>query len=385
MGDDFTDLGDDVLDEDLREPLENGNDESGTETDTDRGFDERVRGKTVAFSERARENTKRFGATLRSTQWLTGLRAILYAVLVVPIIIFSPVVRALPMTWKLYHKLHVWSAWQMQRAAGADALANVRRPNGPEDVLPAAYVEADGNENGRSGWKIKGVSDKRYDPAVHGGASSRLGKADLIHVNEDDLEQGTWTEATIDAAFQLDREKYLFRDATVDIYRNVIQTDPKLNDGSGAPVADGGVNVDPTANVNTDGDGLKYRVASRQATLSRPGVLEDVLVPLQSRTGYDGQVISWNQYSNLKNEQADQETVRDAKNAGWMAAKLDDIGKADLFKWAIILGIGGLILLFHQDIGAAISSFGGSGGGGSVAPTAGLGVLPLLKRRFGGE
>jgi hypothetical protein len=310
------------------------------------------------------------GGSDDSTSLLFRIQTALYGLALLPVLSLTPILRALPPTWKLYHKLHLWSAWQMQRAANADALANVRHPNDREDVLPAAFVE--GDEDELSGWKVKGLGEKRYDPGVRGGSSSRIGKADLIHINEDDLEQGTWTEATIDAAFQLDRERYLFADAEVGITENIVAVDPSLEGGEGAAVADGGSEV-------------AYQSESVDVSLERPGVLEDTLVPLTSRAGYDGQLISWNSYSNLKAEKSDQQAVRDAKNAGWMAAKLDDIGARDMLKWALILGAAGAILLFHQDIGAAISSFGGGGGGGDVAPTAGLGLLPLLRYRLGGE
>ena len=52
----------------------------------------------------------------------------------------------------------------------------------------------------------------------------------------------------------------------------------------------------------------------------------------------------------------------------------------------LVLGAAGAVLLFHQDIGAAIASFGGGGGGGgNVAPTGGLGLLAPLGRRLRGE
>jgi hypothetical protein len=200
----------------------------------------------------------------------------------------------------------------------------------------------------------------------------------MIHINEDDLEQGTWAEVTMDSALQLNRERYLFRDAHVTETTEVVATDPSLGGGQ-TPVADGGLDV------NTNGNGVNYEAVSRHISIDSPGVHEDTLIPLTSRAGYDGQLVSFEQYRHLKNEQADQETVRDAKNAGWMAAKLDDIGKGDILKWAIIIGVGGVILLFHQDIGAAISSFGNGGGGGSVAPSAGLGLLPLIKAKLGGD
>jgi len=316
------------------------------------------------------EQTDESSSMLTRLQWIQGIKAGLNGLALLPIIVLTPLLQYLPPAWKLYHKLHLWSAWQMQKAASADALANVRHPNDKEDVLPAAFVEGDDDE--LSGWKIKTLGQKRYDPGVRGGSSSRMGKADLIHVNEDDLEQGTWTEATIDAAFQLDREKYLFADAEVGITENIVAVDPSLEGGDGAAVADGGSDV-------------TYQTESIDVSLERPGMLEDALVPLTSRAGYDGQLISWISYSNLKSEKSDQQAVRDAKNAGWMAAKLDDIGARDMVKWAIILGIAGAVLLFHKDIGAAISSFGGGGGGSDVAPTMGLGVLPLLRYRLGGE
>ena len=360
------DFDDDILDDDLKAEA-NGDDE-----------DSNIEELLQQVQDSASEKAQLVSSGIRSTEWIGLTRATLYGIALLPLILLTPIIRVIPMSWKLYHKLHIWSAWQIQRAANADALANVRHPNDKEDVLPAAYVEGDEQGTERTGWKIKGLGDKRYDPSVHGGSTSRMGKADLIHVNEDDLEQGTWTEATIDSAFQLDRERYLFRDASVNVVEQTVATDPSLNGGDGAAVADGGVDV--------DGDGgIEYQTVGYDVSIRQPGVLEDVLVPLQSRTGYDGQLVSWDQYSNLKEEQADQETVRDAKNAGWMAAKLDDIDGTDLIKWAIILGIAGAVLLFNQDIGAAISGIAGGGGSGNVAPSAGLGLIPLIKTRLGGD
>lgn len=360
--DDF-DFDDDVIDDDIKAETEGSSD---GESDAE------------AKAESFRKQLDDAVAVVKSTDWLGLIKASVYGLLLVPMMLLSPVVRLMPMSWKLYHKVHLWSAWQMQKAAGADAIANVRHPNDKEDVLPAAFVEGGEDDRERTGWKVKGIDGKRYDPSVRGGASTRLGKADLIHINEDDLEQGTWAETVMDSALQFNRERYLFRDAQVTETTNVVATDPLLGNGQ-TPVADGGLDV------HSEGEGVNYEPRSRRISIDSPGVHEDTLIPLTSRTGYDGQLVSFEQYRHLKNEQADQETVRDAKNAGWMAAKLDDIGKGDMLKWALIIGVGGLILLFHQDIGAAISSFGGSGGAGDVAPSAGLGLLPLIKARFGGD
>jgi len=80
------------------------------------------------------------------------------------------------------------------------------------------------------------------------------------------------------------------------------------------------------------------------------------------------------QFSNLKQEQSDQEQIRQAKNAGWMAAKLDEIGKGELFKWILIACVVGAVLLFHAEIGAFIAGLGG-GGGGVTGATSGLGMM----------
>jgi len=306
--------------------------------------------------------------TLTAPDYVTGVQAATYGVFTLPLLAATPVVRALPPTWRLFHKLHTWSAWQMQKAANADAVANVRLTNGKEDVRPAKFVEGDEDEKDLSGWKVKGLGDKRYDTAVHGRTTTRLGKADIIHVNEDDTEQGTWTEATIDNAFQLDRERYLFRDATVEI-KNLVYDYAGPSDGEA--VADGG-QMQPN-----------QRVQTQDVSLTKPGVLEDVLVPISSRSGYDGQVVSWSQYSSLKSGQSDQETVRDAKNSAWAAAKLDEIEGQDLIKWILIIGLWSCLLLFHQEIGAFIAGLGGGGGGGSVGGA--LGLLPLAGRWRRGE
>jgi len=268
-----------------------------------------------------------------------------------PIFLLSPILSALPKTWKIYHKLNRWSAWQMQKSASADALANVRLPSGHEDIRPAAWKEGAEDEKDLTGWKILGLGDKRFDPAVHGRSTARMGKASLIHINADDLEQGTWAECAMDNAIQLDREQYLFRDATVE---NVIS----VPNNNGRARADGG-----------------QMQATSEISVKSPGIHHDTLVPISSREGYDGQIISWDQYSNLKSEQSDQETVRSAKNSAWAAAKLDDIEGRDLLKWVLIIGIWSAILLFHQDIGAFISGLAGGGDGGAVG--SGLGMITV--------
>lgn len=282
--------------------------------------------------------------------------------LLVPAIVLSPILTALPPTWRLYHKIHRWSAWQMQKAANADALANYRSSSTQEDVRPAAWVEGEEDEKDRTGWAIKGVADKRYDAAVHGQSTSRFGKANMIHIDEDSTEQGTWAEACIDNALQFHREKYLFRNATLETDKVVVNEDGQITGlGNGGPeaIADGGSPV------------------SMNVSIKRPGICEDALVPISSREGYDGQVISWNQYQNLKEQQSDQETIRDAKNSAWAAAKLDEIEGVDLLKWALILAAWSALLLFKDAIAAAIAGIAGGGGGGGAVGTA-LGMINVV-------
>lgn len=289
--------------------------------------------------------------------------------------------KPLPFSWKIYHKINRWSAYKMQRASGADAIANVRRSSGREDMLPASVV--DGSEDGKElgGWKVLGLGNKRYATGVMGGQSNRYGKADLIHINEDDLEQGSWAEAAVDRAIAAGREQYLFRNAELDVVVDVTGVDnPESLEYPGRRVqVDGDDSGEETA---ADGG---YVQQVTDVDIRRPGVLEDALVPLNSRTGYDGQLISWNSYQNLKAEQADQDQLRDAKNSAWVAAKLDDVSERDLFKLALIGAAILAMALFHGDIGAAISSFGsGGGGGGGGAAVPGLGfVLPMMPKLWG--
>jgi hypothetical protein len=286
---------------------------------------------------------------------VTGLQTWVLGVLVLPLVLLSPLAKSVPASWRVYHWLHTWSAYQMQKASSSHAVASVRRSNGKVDTLPAEWVEADEEEKNRTGWKIKTLGDKRYDPAVHGRSTTRFGKADLALIDEDGSEQATWAEASIDNAFQLDREKYLFRDANVSI-ENLVYDVGSAADGARA---DGGR---PES---------KRKIKDQEVSLTRPGVLEDVLVPINSRDGYAGQVVSHNQYRHLKSEQSDQETIRDAKNQAWAAAKLEDIETADLVKWALILGLWSAALLWHQDIGAFISGLGGGGAAGAAGDAVG--------------
>lgn len=294
---------------------------------------------------------------LAAMNWLAGVSAGAYTLLLAPVLLLAPLLSVLPASWRVWHKLHTWSAYQMQKAAKADAVANVRRSSGHEDVLPAAWVEGAEDSKDLSGWAVKGLGDKRYDPAVHDGSAARLGKASIIHINEDSPEQGTWAESTIDNAFCLDRERYLFRDATVSITQLLYQNDAT----GGAAMADGG-----------------QQVQTQDVSLTRPGVLEDVLVPLSSREGYDGQQVSWSQYQNLKSQKSDQETVRDAKNAAWTAAKLDSLEGKDMLKWALIIGGWSALLLFKDEIGAFIAGLGGGNAVGNAASSAGLGMIHVV-------
>jgi hypothetical protein len=290
------------------------------------------------------------------------LRAAVAGAAIVPLAVMSPLVSAFPPAWRIYHKIHRWSAWQMQKASRADTLANVRRSNGMEDVLPAKWSEGKEDEKDRTGWKVKGLGDKRYDPAVHGQSTSRMGKANFIHIAEDAPEQGAWAEVAMDNALQLDREQYLFSDAQVNMV-----------------VVEGG--GDDPQQALADGGQAQY---VHSVSVDNPGVLVDALVPIGARDGYDGQVVSWNRYQTLKTERGDQETIRDAKNSAWAAAKLDSIEGKDLIKWAIILGIAGFVLLFHAEIGAFIGGIaggGGGGGGGGGLPISVGWLAPLARRR----
>lgn len=291
------------------------------------------------------------GEQLANADIIGGAKAWLSTISMLPVVFLTPLLRVLPASWRLYHKMHLWSAWQMQQAASADALANVRTQNDNEDVLPAKWVEGDGDDRELTGWKVMGLGEKRFDTGIRGGSSSRFGKADIIHINGDDLEQGSWAEAAIDNAIAANREQYLFRDAKLEARINVL-------DGNGAARTDGG----------------QQETFVDRVTPQRPGVLEDMVVDLTSEGDYDGQQVSWNQVQNLKQENTGQEKLREAKNAGWMAAKLDDVGAKDLFKWVLVLGAIGAILLFHQEIGALIAG----GGGDAVSKAAdgtGLGMI----------
>jgi len=294
---------------------------------------------------------------------------------------FAGVFDILPMSWKAYHKLNRWSLWKMQKAADADALANINRPNGREDILPAKMVRNPETERNRGGWKVLGMGDRRYDSSIIGGQSNRIGKADMIHINSDDLEQGTWAETAMDAAIATNREQYLFHDASLNI---VLDIDDNLDESElempGRPAQTPGVESEDGEETAADG-GLRQRFS--EVSIERPGVCQDMLVPLQSRTGYDGQLVSWNSYQNLKQEQGDQDQIREAKNRAWAGAMLDQIKQRDLFRLALIGAAILAMALFHADIGAAISSFGsgGGGGGGGVAsdvPGLGFFLIPFM-------
>jgi len=266
----------------------------------------------------------------------------------------SPILSVLPGSWRLYHKINQWSAYRMEKAAGADAVANVRRSNGHEDMLPAKWVQGSEDDKDRTGWRIKGLGGKRYDPAKHGRSTQRFGKANMLHVDEDATSVGSWAEPTMDNAIQLGREQYLFRDA------QMLHVTVEGDEAPRQALADGGA-------------------TQSRVSVESPGILQDCLIPINSRRGYDGQVVSWNQYTSLAQEKADQDRIRDAKNAAWTAAKLDDMDGMDVLKWMIIIGIWSAILLFHQDIGAAISGLtsGGGGGGGAVGNALGMITLGL--------
>ena len=375
MTDDFDD---DLIDDDIREETEREHGVSGAVESAKENASKKKK-LTAEYVNGKAENTLDWcgdvGETLRSVEWLQLTLAFLYGLLIAPLVILTPIARAAPASWRVYHKINKWSAWQMEKAASADAIANVRKSNDKEDMLPAKLVESSNTDSKRSGWKVKGIDGKRYDPSVRGGDTSRYGKADMIHINEDDPEQGTWVETAMDAALQADRERYLFMDATIKDIKRGVPRDTSLN--GGPAVADGGFEA------NSE---MMFDVRQRDISIETPGVNVDMLVPLNSIPGFDGTVVSFNQYSTLKNQKTDQQAIQDAKDAGRMAALMEQLDKKDLFKWALVLGAAGAVLLFHQDIGAAIASFGGGGGGGgNVAPTGGLGLLAPLGRRLRGE
>ncbi|MFB6201307.1 MAG: hypothetical protein ABEI98_04780 [Halorhabdus sp.] len=303
--------------------------------------------------------------TIRSTSWLGGAKAVGATVAIAPLAIIAPLLSALPATWRLWHKLSRWSLWQMQKASNADAIANVRLSNGNEDFRPAKWTVAEDDEKESTGWKIKGLKD-RYDPAVHDQGSNRMGRASLIHTLEDAPELASWAEPAIDNALQLGREGYLFTDA--DLYVGNVTVDAQ-----GSPQA---VNGQPTQARADGGQGVDF---AEQVSIDRPGIAQDALIPLASRDGFGGQVVSWGKYQTLKTQQADQDKIKDAKNRAWAAAKLDDIEGRDLLKLGIIVGIWSFILLFHQDIGAFIAGLSGGGGGGGAGSAVGnaLGMISL--------
>lgn len=323
--------------------------ESETATDADAGAED----ESESFGESVLRRSKTAMAdatdTITAVNYLTGIKATFAYLGVLLLVPVSVLLGALPASWRLYRRITRWATWQMQKAASADAVGNVRLPSGKEDIRPAAWVSGEEDEKDRSGWKVLGL-DGRYDPAVHGRSTQRLGKADMLHVDADATEVGTWGECTIDNALQLDRERYLLRDAEVTIQQLVYDADPSDQPA----VADGG--YDPTE---------QYRTT--EVSLSKPGILEDALIPLNSASGYGGQVVAWNQYSNLKEQQSDQETIRDAKNSAWAAAKLDDIGGVEYLKWALIIGGWSALLLFKDAIAAFIAGLGGGGGSGGGA------------------
>lgn len=319
----------------------------------------------------ASETAADAAGTIRSTSWLGGTKAVLVAIAVAPLAIAAPLISALPPTWRVWHKLSRWSLWQMQKASNADAIANVRLSNGDEDFRPAKWLTAAEDEKDQSGWQVKGL-DERQDPAVHDQGSNRMGKASIIHTIEDAPELASWAEPAIDNAIQLGREGYLFTDA--DLYIGELTVDAQ-----GEPTA---VNGQSTEAVADGGQAAVDLV--EQISIDRPGLAHEALIPLASREGFGGQVISWDKYQTLKTQQADQDRVRDAKNRAWAAAKLDEIKEMPWLKIGIGIAIWSAILLFHQDIGAMIAGFGGGGGGGGGAASAageavsgGLGMISL--------
>ena len=160
------------------------------------------------------EKGEQISGVLAAPDYVMGMRALFATVLVAALLPLSVVLRVLPASWRVYSKINKWSAYQMQKAASADAVANVRLKSGREDIRPAKWVAGDEDEKDRSGWKIKGV-EGRFDPSVNKRDTLRYGKADILHLDSDESEVGTWAEATMDNAMQLDRERYLFRDAVV--------------------------------------------------------------------------------------------------------------------------------------------------------------------------
>lgn len=302
---------------------------------------------------------------LQESNPMATLGATLRSIPLVPVIVLSPVFDALPPAWRIYHKVTRWGIWHMQKAANASKIANVRLSGGGEDLLPADYVESDETDKERSGYQIKGVDGKRWDPNGH---SERMGKAEIIHVNEDDPDQATWAQTALEEAINAGREKYLFADADLTVTIDGTEMDHLLSADSptdAGAIPDGGVSQLPRE--------------LRHVTVDKPGVLHDALVPLASPDGYEGTVVSWSKYSQLKDEKGDQSRIREAKNQAWTAKALEDVDKSGILKKLLLLAGWSALLLFHEDIGSAIAGFGGGGAVSSAADSAtgGLGMLHL--------
>jgi len=324
---------------------------------------------------------RELAALLAAPDYLAGIQSLVYGVVLLPLVLLAPLVRVLPATWKLYRKLARWAIYQMQKATSADAIANVRLQSGAEDLRPAKWVEGAEDEKGRTGWKVAGVSG-RWDPAVENKETNPIGKARLLHLDADETEAATWAEASMDNALQLDRERYLFRNATVRAVFDVggrSSVEQAIHNGDTEQLSQALQNgLGENGHARTDGgQAQQYQY---DISIERPGIHEDTLIPLDSREGFCGQAVSFSRYQELKSERSDQETVRDAKNTAWAAAKLDDIEGFDVLKWALIIGAWSAMLLFKDAIAAFISGLGsGGGGGGGVAGgvTSGIGQVHL--------
>lgn len=154
----------------------------------------------------------------------------------------------------------------------------------------------------------------------------------------DATEMGDHLQAEVAEAFDAGTPKALFRNAQVQHVQ--------VEGDTSAAVADGGVQQ-YTSNVS----------------VQSPGVLEDVLVPLEGQ-----RVISLEKYQQTYPEVVDSEEMQNQETRGRLMERDKDAHKL-LMKYAMYLFFGAVLLILGIILGPQLlGGGGGGGGGGSIIP-----------------
>ncbi len=247
--------------------------------------------------------------------------------------------RVLPKSSALWKNLMLKSAKAYEKRTGADAIALNARPNGTIDPIPVKW-----SPNGEKSKWVSKNGDLEWGPGSEGRNTDRLGKANVILVDEDGLEKWETLDARVAEAIELDDWDPLYTNPT--IQKTVI-------DSSGVDrqaVADGGYPQD----------------AMQSYTLRDRGELSDALIDISSGDGLDGMRVSWRKFKELRQETTTSEEMQRQEDRGRIA---EMEGKEELAKKMLIIA-GAIVVLslaMAFVVPKLLASGGGGGGGGMIS------------------